>query len=166
MILSSGYISYLGPFTLKYRIDILESWIKFLQKQKIKVAGDFSMEKVLAKPTDIREWMLAGLPADRLSVENGIVVTNGQRWPLIIDPQGQANRWIKNMNREISKTIKLSEGNFLKTLENGILFGQHILLENVEEILDPSLEPVLQKQIFKRGGTWMLHLGDKDIQFD
>jgi len=44
------------------------------------------MEKILADPVEIREWMLAGLPADRLSVENGIVVTKGGRWPLIMDP--------------------------------------------------------------------------------
>jgi len=69
------------------------------------------------------------------------------------------------MNKEISKTIKLSESNFLKTLENGIRFGQHILLENVEEVLDPSLEPVLQKQVFKRGGQYLLHLGDSDIPY-
>jgi len=30
MILSSGYISYLGPFTLKYRIEILDKWITYL----------------------------------------------------------------------------------------------------------------------------------------
>ena len=165
MILSSGYISYLGPFTLKYRIEILDKWITYLQDLNIKCATDFAMEKILADPVEIREWMLAGLPADRLSVENGIVVTKGGRWPLIMDPQGQANRWIKSMNKEISKTIKLSESNFLKTLENGIRFGQHILLENVEEVLDPSLEPVLQKQVFKRGGQYLLHLGDSDIPY-
>ena len=50
--------------------------------------------------------------------------------------------------------IKLSNPNFLRNLENGIRYGKAILLENVEEVLDPSLEPVLLKQIFKKGGQW------------
>jgi dynein heavy chain len=40
---------------------------------------------------------------------------------------------------------KLTEPNMLKTIENAIRFGQIVLLENVEEDLDPALEPVLLK---------------------
>lgn len=45
------------------------------------------------------------------------------------------------------KVIKLSEKNFLRTLENGIRYGAPVLLENVKEELDPGLEPVLLKQV-------------------
>ena len=58
----------------------------------------------------------------------------------MIDPQGQANRWVKNLHKDEGlKVIKLSDGDFLRTLENAIRFGQPVLLENVEEELDPSL---------------------------
>jgi len=40
------------------------------------------------------------------------------------------------------------------------------LLENVEEKLDPSLEPVLLKQVFKKGPQYLLKLGDSDIPYD
>ena len=36
-------------------------------------------------------------------------------------------------------------------MENSIQFGTPILLENVAEELDPSLEPLLLKQTFKQG---------------
>lgn len=55
---------------------------------------------------------------------------------------------------------KLTESNFLKTLENSIRFGQPVLLENVEEVLDPSLEPILLKQTVKKGAMYILRLGD------
>ena len=41
--------------------------------------------------------------------------------------------------------IKLSDQNFLRTLENCIQFGQPVLLENVAETLDPALNPILLK---------------------
>lgn len=39
----------------------------------------------------------------------------------------------------------MTEPNFLRTLENSIRFGTPVLLENVEEVLDPALEPILLK---------------------
>jgi len=69
----------------------------------------------------------------------------------MIDPQAQANRWVKALMKDNNlQIIKLSEKDFLRTLENAIRYGAAVLLENVAEELDPSLEPVLLKQIFKK----------------
>ena len=46
--------------------------------------------------------------------------------------------------------IKLTDGNYLRTLENAVQFGKPVLLENVGETLDASLEPLLQKNTFKQ----------------
>lgn len=43
--------------------------------------------------------------------------------------------------------VKLSDKDFLRSLENAIRFGKPCLLENVGEELDPALEPVLLKQV-------------------
>ena len=51
----------------------------------------------MAKATVVREWNIQGLPNDSFSTENGIIVTRGTRWPLMVDPQSQAIKWIKNM---------------------------------------------------------------------
>merc|ERR1719181_2500630 len=82
----------------------------------------------------------------------------------MIDPQNQANRWIKNMERSNGlQVIKLSTPNYIKMVENCIRVGTPVLLENVAESLDPSLEPVIGKQLFKSAGRWMLRLGDTDV---
>ena len=61
----------------------------------------------------------------------------------------QANRWIKQMEAKNGlRVIKLTDPNYLRTLENAIRLGTPVLLEEVEETLDPSLEPVLLKQTF------------------
>lgn len=75
----------------------------------------------------------------------------------MIDPQGQANKWIKNSEKENQlSVIKLSDTDYMRTLENCIQFGTPLLLENVGEDLDPSLEPLLLRQTFKQGSTkWL-----------
>ena len=96
--------------------------------------------------------------------------------PLMIDPQGQANRWTKNMERNNHlSVIKLTDADYSRHLENSISFGNPLLLENVGEELDPSLEPLLLKQIFKQGLTdshstaaeWVKYgwEGSKKLQF-
>jgi dynein heavy chain len=96
----------------------------------------------------VRAWNLAGLPKDQCSTDNALIVSNSRRWPLMIDPQGQANKWVKNMEKESGlAVVKLSDADFLRRLENAIQFGKPVLLENVGEELDPALEPLLLQQV-------------------
>jgi hypothetical protein len=60
----------------------------------------FSLAASLGDPVRTREWLIAGLPNDSFSIENGIIVAHARRWPLLIDPQGQANKWVKNLEKE------------------------------------------------------------------
>lgn len=71
----------------------------------------------------------------------------------MIDPQEQANRWIRNKERENTlEIIKLSDPAFLRTLENCVRICMPILLEDLGEQIDPALEPILLKQTFMSGG--------------
>ena len=77
----------------------------------------------------------------------------------MIDPQGQANKWVKNSEKEHQlAVIKLTDADYMRNLENCIQFGNPLLLENVGEELDPSLEPLLLKQTFKQGEFLILLL--------
>ena len=58
--------------------------------------------------------------------------SNARRWPLMIDPQGQANKWVKNMERANNlHVIKLSDADFVRTLENCIQFGTPVSINAV-----------------------------------
>jgi dynein heavy chain len=61
--------------------------------------------------------------------------------------------------------IKLSDKDFLRTLENGVRFGRAVLLENILETLEPALEPLLLKQTFKQGGSEVIKIGDNIIPY-
>lgn len=55
------------------------------------------MRGFLGVPVVIQNWNIAGLPKDDTSTENGVIIDKTKRWPLMIDPQNQANKFIKNL---------------------------------------------------------------------
>ena len=57
-------------------------------ERKISCSESFSVNATLGDPVKIRAWQIAGLPVDAFSIDNGIIVDNARRWPLMIDPQG------------------------------------------------------------------------------
>lgn len=105
--------------------DCISGWVEQCNVKKIPCSESFSLNATLGSPVKIRAWNIAGLPVDSFSVDNGIIVDNARRWPLMIDPQGQANKWIKNMEKENKlSVIKLSDSNYIRTLENSITVGE------------------------------------------
>jgi len=165
--LACSCVSYYGAFTGLYRDRLVEEWVGKCSGLNIPVSADFNLRGVLANPVELRDWAIWGLPTDSVSIDNGVLVTRGRRWPLMIDPQMQANRWVRNMEEKRGlRFIKLSDPNFLRTLENSIRIGNPVLLEDLQEELDPALEPVLLKQLFKQGGRTLIRLGDSDIDYD
>lgn len=166
VLLSSATVSYLGAFTVDFRVECQRAWHKICMKRKVPCSEDFTLSNTLGNQVLIRAWRIAGLPIDSFSTDNGIIVSNSRRWPLMIDPQGQANKWIKNREKANKLAIiKLSDSNYIRTLENAIQFGTAVLLENVGEELDAVLEPVLLKQTFKQQGVEYLKLGENIIEY-
>jgi dynein heavy chain len=60
----------------------------------------------------------------------------------------------------------MSDPNLLRALENCIRLGKPLLIEDLGEVMEPALEPVLQKAVFKQGNRMLIHLGDSDIDYD
>ncbi|XP_003505691.1 dynein heavy chain 6, axonemal isoform X1 [Cricetulus griseus] len=167
VFIAAACVAYYGAFTAQYRQLLIECWIEYCLYLEIPIDPSFSLINILGDPYEIRQWNTDGLPRDLISTENGILVTQGRRWPLMIDPQDQANRWIRNKESKSGlKIIKLTDSNFLRTLENSIRLGLPVLLEELKEVLDPALEPILLKQTFMSGGRLLIRLGDSDIDYD
>ena len=61
--------------------------------------------------------------------------------------------------------VKLTDKDFLRSLENAVRFGKPCLLENIGEELDPALEPILLQQTFKQAGSTVIKLGDSVIPY-
>ncbi|KAJ3098250.1 Dynein heavy chain 3, axonemal [Phlyctochytrium planicorne] len=166
VLLASAVIAYLGAFTSSYRQMCVRAWNESCIAKKMPCSGTFSLVNTLGDPISLRAWNLAGLPNDSFSSDNGIIATKARRWPLFVDPQGQANKWVKNMEKQNRlAVIKLSDGDYVRTLENAIQFGTPVLLENIGEEVDSVLEPLLTKQIFKQSGVMCIRLGEAIIEY-
>nr|XP_034195921.1 dynein heavy chain 7, axonemal-like isoform X1 [Osmia lignaria] len=166
VVIASGVVAYLGPFTMPFRLQQMSMWIQRCTDLKVICSTDFQLRDILGEAVLIRSWNIFGLPNDAYSVDNGIIITNARRWPLIIDPQGQANRWIKNMERKNNlNIIRLTQSDYSRVLENALQFGQPVLLEHVGEEIDAVLEPVLMKETFKQGGALCIKFGDTIVEY-
>ncbi|XP_030749874.1 dynein heavy chain 2, axonemal [Sitophilus oryzae] len=166
-LLSTAFISYVGPFVTTYRDKLVEMWIKEVTSLEIPTSIDFNVINFLSDPTTIREWNIQGLPADNFSTENGIIVTQGSRWALVIDPQCQAQKWIKAMEgKNDLQVIDFGMPNFMGVVEKAVRYGQPVLLQNIMETMDPSMNPILSKAVVKQGGHNMIKLDDKYVTYD
>ena len=60
----------------------------------------------LSNPDERLRWQANALPSDDLCTENAIMIRRFNRYPLIIDPSGQATEFIMNeyRDRKITRT--------------------------------------------------------------
>uniref|UniRef100_A0A8C5F0M4 Dynein axonemal heavy chain 11 n=1 Tax=Gopherus evgoodei TaxID=1825980 RepID=A0A8C5F0M4_9SAUR len=167
VLLTAAFVSYVGAFTKRYRQELVEHmWIPFLKSQKvpIPITEGLDLIAMLTDDTTIAAWNNEGLPGDRMSTENATILTHCERWPLIIDPQQQGIKWIKNKCGTDLKVIRLGQKGFLKTIERALACGDTILIENLNETVDPVLDPLLGRNTVKKGKY--IKIEDKECEFN
>ena len=166
ILLSSAFLSYSGPFNQTFRSQLLTEWKKELGRRKIPHTEDLNIIGLLVDNTTVGEWNIQGLPTDELSIQNGIIVTKGTRFPLLIDPQNQAKVWIKNREEKNQLQVtNLTHKYFRQHIEDCVSQSRPLLIEDVEEALDPTLDNILEKNIIKAGRNFKVVFGDKEIDW-
>ncbi|KAH8387117.1 hypothetical protein KR093_004852, partial [Drosophila rubida] len=167
VLVAAACVAYLGAFSNEYRRDMSQLWVDKCREYNIPSSKEFNLLKVLGDAYEMRQWNVDGLPKDNISIENGIYATRALRWALMIDPQEQANRWIRNMEKANSlQVIKMTDASMMRVLENSVRQGYPVLLEELDETIDPSLRPILQRETYKSEGRIYLKLGDQVIDYD
>jgi dynein heavy chain len=88
VLLASSFVSYVGPFSKKFREKIIkENFIVFFQKNAIPASPNSSPLTILTTEAQKAEWNTQKLPSDNVSTENGAILTSSDRYSLMIDPQ-------------------------------------------------------------------------------
>lgn len=103
-LISSGTVNYLGAMTQDYRAMLINEWLAYCgQTAQLLVQSSFDLTKSVVEQHVIRTWINQQLPDDQNSIENAIFLKYSLKWPLIIDPQNQVVRWIKEMEGDALK---------------------------------------------------------------
>uniref|UniRef100_A0A8C4HK36 Dynein axonemal heavy chain 11 n=1 Tax=Dicentrarchus labrax TaxID=13489 RepID=A0A8C4HK36_DICLA len=155
VLLTAAFISYAGSFSKKYRRELLDNlWMPFLRSQKMPIPMTEGLDPVLMLTDDamVAQWNNEGLPGDKMSTQNATILTNCERWPLLIDPQLQGIKWIKSRF-----------GSNLKVVKQAVVAGDTVLIENLEETIDPVIDPLLGRHTIKKGSC--IKVGDKECFF-
>ncbi|EGV97391.1 Dynein heavy chain 11, axonemal [Cricetulus griseus] len=166
VLLTAAFVSYIGPFTRQYRRELVDcKWVPFLQqKVSLPITEGLDLIAMLTDDTTIATWNNEGLPNDRMSTENATILTHCERWPLMIDPQQQGIKWIKNKYGPELKVTHLGQKGFLNAIETALAFGDIILIENLKETMDPVLDSLLGRNTIKKGK--FIRIGDKECEFN
>jgi len=162
VLLVTAFISYVGCFTKQYRTTLMEKhWLPSMKELKILNTPDLDLLSLLTDGAIIAGWNNEGLPSDRMSTENATILSNCERWPLMIDPQLQGVKWIKTKYGNDLTVVRLGQRSYLDTIERAVSNGETVLIENIEESVDPVLDPLLGRNTIKKGRA--IKLGDKEV---
>uniref|UniRef100_A0A8C4MMP7 Dynein axonemal heavy chain 9 n=1 Tax=Equus asinus asinus TaxID=83772 RepID=A0A8C4MMP7_EQUAS len=167
ILLITAFISYLGFFTKKYRQSLVDgTWRPYLSQLKVPIPITPTLDplRMLTDDADVAAWQNEGLPADRMSVENATILINCERWPLMVDPQLQGIKWIKNKYGEDLRVTQIGQKGYLQTIEHALEAGDVVLIENLEESIDPVLGPLLGREVIKKGR--FIKIGDKECEYN
>uniref|UniRef100_A0A665V5K8 Dynein, axonemal, heavy chain 11 n=1 Tax=Echeneis naucrates TaxID=173247 RepID=A0A665V5K8_ECHNA len=167
VLLTSAFVSYMGYFTRQYRVDLLgNAWIPFLKFQRVPIPLTEGLDPILMLTDDatVAAWHNQGLPNDRMSTENAAILTTSERWPLIIDPQQQGIKWIRNQLGSRLKVVQLGQKGYLDVIEQAVSCGETVLIENLPEKVEPVLEPLLGRNTIRRGRY--IQIGGKECEYN
>ncbi|KAG2382014.1 hypothetical protein C9374_005806 [Naegleria lovaniensis] len=172
--LACAFISYCGPFNSEFRKILLSKCFYADCKEKdIPVTEEDKDEKkdkivdLLTTEAQIGAWNLEGLPTDSHSIQNAIMLTKSSKWALLVDPQGQGLAWLKKkFEKHNLRIARLTDKYFRNVLEEAISNGYPLIIENVEEEIDPMLDPLLEKSFVAQGKQKQVIIQDKAIDYD
>jgi hypothetical protein len=108
-------------FLLSYAASLLRSTL--VSKVSIPITQGLDVIAMLTDDATVAAWNNEGLPSDRMSTENATILTHCERWPLMIDPQQQGIKWIKNKYGTDLKVTHLGQKGYVNSEGIGIVFS-------------------------------------------
>jgi dynein heavy chain len=167
-MLAAGFVSYVGSFDQENRNNLWKDiWTPDLVTRQIPITDGVDPLAMLTNDGNNAKMISEGLPADRISIENGSVITNCKRWPLLIDPQQQGIKWIRQKEEDNGlQVFQLNQKGWQRKVEQALTNGQTIIIENIQEDIDATMDPVLSRAIYKKGRSLYLRFGGEEVEYD
>ncbi|VDM33429.1 unnamed protein product [Hydatigera taeniaeformis] len=160
------FLTYMGGFNQAARFSALKYCIHLLQKYGVPQSERLDYIKALASPIIVNEWKMKGLPVDELSVQNAVIATAKLRYPLIIDPQGQAKKWLTNLYAGRVIVASVSSKKFRTYVEEALNAGKYLIIEGVMEDLDPGLDQLITQSFYVVGTNLQVKIWEYETTVD
>ncbi|KAA3681038.1 dynein heavy chain 2, cytosolic [Paragonimus westermani] len=110
-------------------------------------------------------WRTQGLPSDKFSGENAVVILETSMCPFIVDPSSRSINWLKShLKHKKVEIVNQQNSNFATILELAVRFGKSLIVQEVEEI-EPILFPLLSRNLVSQGSRFTVTLGDRTVDF-
>lgn len=78
--------------------------------------------------------------------------------------QLQGIKWIKQKYGDELRVIRLGQRGYLDVIEQSLAQGATVLIENIGESVDPVLDPLLGRNLIKKGQA--IKIGDKEVEYN
>ncbi|XP_074038391.1 dynein cytoplasmic heavy chain beethoven [Leptinotarsa decemlineata] len=159
-LLASAFMTYLSSEAEDKRKEFLTLWCEDLGlHRKIDIELFFSTER------ERMQWRSEGLSADKMSIQNAVIILKADMVPLLIDPTSSATSWMKRHLRH--KNVECTTQNspkFKGMLELAVRFGKTFIIEEIDTIC-PTLFQILRKEFINQGERRLIKLNGKLIDY-
>ena len=79
-------------------------------RHALNVSRSFSLRATLSTDLLVRNWGICGLASDAQSVDSALIGMHARRWPFFLDPQAQANKWVRAMLEHMGLKVLRERG--------------------------------------------------------
>ncbi|EDV28903.1 uncharacterized protein TRIADDRAFT_19158, partial [Trichoplax adhaerens] len=154
IITATASACYLGPLDPLFRQDMLMvHWPQCLKERGIPLVIDGIdytefcrfLASLLVGDEKLRKWLTKGFGMNKLAL-GAIMASSWQRTPLFIDPHGQAETIIRDLespNDLVVVDMGLANLMSLHHIEKAIIAGKSVLCTNIGETIDSMLMPLI-----------------------
>ncbi len=153
-LVSAAFLSYCGPLSREYRDELLNVWTAKIRELNISMSSSYDFCYFMQGEPTIREWRMHGLPTDKFSEQNAVIIMKTDHWPLVIDPQDQTSHWLKEVESKPEdrfKQLTRRATKFFAMLEAAVTEGKAVLIPDMGEELDMELDNLLKKSFIRSG---------------
>jgi hypothetical protein len=172
-VLAAAFIVYLSGMTRDQRDDCLTAWRQFMKWQtKIDFSDPFDVVKTASTQLETQTWLVAGLPPEKIHLENAIILTNSNRFCFMVDPDCSGSDFVKKLYKQkgimlIAEQDEL-EGGLLIQIKKNISRGRPVLMEDVEirKLSDPLIQTIIIKDLERTVDGMFMRIGEEEIEYN
>ena len=171
-VLAAAFIVYLSGMTRDQRDACMAEWRHFMKWQtQIDFSDPFDVVKAASTQLETQTWLVAGLPPEKIHLENAVILTNSNRFCFMVDPDSTGCDFLKKLYKQkkimlIAEQDEL-EGGLLIQIKKNISRGRPVLMEDVEmrKLTDPLIQTIIIKDLERTVDGMFMKIGEDEIEF-